>query len=165
MKSPELIGITKTQWPWSLSLLILLLMGCSRVPTSVSTYTNSLGMQFVRIDPGTFQMGESAAPLPDELVAPLSYPTLEELQDRFPLGDPKRFVITQSHVRNGDFDEKPMHSVRISKPFFIGVYEVTNVQYEQFDPYHRQLRGKMGFSSEDDEAVVFVSWTEARKFC
>jgi formylglycine-generating enzyme required for sulfatase activity len=122
-------------------------------------------MQFVRIDPGTFQMGESAAPLPDELVAPLSYPTLEELQDRFPLGDPKRFAITQSHVRNGDFDEKPMHSVRISRPFFIGVYEVTNVQYEQFDPYHRQLRGKMGFSSEDDEAVVFVSWTEARKFC
>ena len=40
----------------------------------------------------------------------------------------------------------------------MGVTEVTNAQYEQFDPQHRNLRGKLGFSQDDNEAVLFVSW-------
>ncbi len=150
---------------WAASLLILAaLWGCSRIPSD-PTYTNSIGMQFVRIEPGTFQMGENAAPLPDELVEPLTYPLREELKGRYPVGDPGRFAITVEHVRNGDFDEQPVHPVRISRPFYLGVHEVTNAQYEQFDPDHRLLRGKNGFSREDDEAVVFVSWEDARAFC
>ena len=43
--------------------------------------------------------------------------------------------------------------------------EVTNAQFEQFAPEHRQIRGKLGFSKDDDEAVVFVSWVEAVAFC
>ncbi len=65
----------------------------------------------------------------------------------------------------GDWDERPVHKVTIGKPFWMAVTEVTNAQYEQFDPEHRELRGKLGFSSQDDEAVVFVSWNEAAKFC
>ena len=49
-----------------------------------------------------------------------------------------------------------MHKVHISKPFKMGLTEVTNAQYELFCPEHKSLRGKNGFSSEDDEAVVFV---------
>jgi len=47
----------------------------------------------------------------------------------------------------------------------MGACEATNAQYEQFAPEHRELRGKLGFSKEDDEAVVFVSWDEAVAFC
>ena len=47
----------------------------------------------------------------------------------------------------------------------MAVAEVTNAQYERFDPEHRELRGKLGLSKMDDEAVVFVSWHEAVKFC
>lgn len=65
----------------------------------------------------------------------------------------------------GDWDERPVHTVRISRPFYLGATEVTNAQYEQFDPAHRELRGKLGFSKGDDEAVVFVDWHEARAFC
>ncbi|MCL4193783.1 MAG: formylglycine-generating enzyme family protein, partial [Thermoguttaceae bacterium] len=65
----------------------------------------------------------------------------------------------------GEWDERPAHQVTISRPLLIGATEVTNVQYEQFDPEHRRLRGKLGFSTEDDEAVVFVSWQEAMAFC
>ncbi len=64
-----------------------------------------------------------------------------------------------------DWDERPAHQVTISRPLLIGATEVTNAQYEQFDPEHRRLRGKLGFSTEDDEAVVFVSWQEAMAFC
>ncbi|HUT36393.1 MAG TPA: SUMF1/EgtB/PvdO family nonheme iron enzyme [Planctomycetota bacterium] len=65
----------------------------------------------------------------------------------------------------GEFDEKPVHKVTISRPFGLGSTEVTNAQYEQFDPEHRKLRGKLGFSKDDDEAVVFVSWEDAVAFC
>ena len=40
----------------------------------------------------------------------------------------------------------------------MGLTEVTNAQYELFCPEHKSLRGKNGFSSEDDEAVVFVTY-------
>lgn len=64
----------------------------------------------------------------------------------------------------GDRDEAPVHRVAISHSFFMSAYEVTNAQYEQFDPSHRALRGKLGFSKEDDEAVVFVDWHRAVAF-
>ena len=66
---------------------------------------------------------------------------------------------------DGDWDERPTHEVTISRPFWMGATEVTNVQYERFDPQHKPLRGKLGFSQEDDEAVVFVSWEQAVAFC
>src|SRR5262249_25519430 len=51
------------------------------------------------------------------------------------------------------------------KPFLLGVHEVTNAQYEQFDPEHKKLRGKDGVSNRDDEPVTFVTWQQAADFC
>jgi formylglycine-generating enzyme required for sulfatase activity len=65
----------------------------------------------------------------------------------------------------GDRDERPVHLVRISRLFWMSATEVTNAQYEQFDPDHRKLRGKRGLSKGDDEAVVSVSWHDAVAFC
>lgn len=64
-----------------------------------------------------------------------------------------------------NYDESPAHAVRISKFFNIAATEVTNAQYELFDPEHKKLRGKRGFSIEDDEAVIFVNYTETLAFC
>lgn len=64
-----------------------------------------------------------------------------------------------------DADENPVHRVTITYPFKMAVTEVTNAQYEAFDPAHKQLRGKFGFSKEDDEAVIFVDYKEAVAFC
>jgi len=105
----------------------------------LAAQTNSLGMKLVRIEPGSFMMGASPQPLPKEL-APKPY------------------------LQFGDFDERPAHPVRITQGIYVGATEVTNAQYEQFDPAHRQLRGKLGFSKAGDEAVVFVSWNDAVRF-
>lgn len=43
--------------------------------------------------------------------------------------------------------------------------EITNAQYEAFDPSHKALRGDGGFSTRDDEAVVNVSWNDAVQYC
>jgi len=116
------------------------------------TYTNSIGMQFVRIEQGTFTMGIDGTPLPPEITDNIARQKSWKEDER-------------PYLRNGDFDEYPPHKVTISRPFYAGVFEVTNAQYEQFDPEHRKLRGKLGFSKEDDEAVVFVSWHDAVAFC
>ncbi|MHC4647375.1 MAG: SUMF1/EgtB/PvdO family nonheme iron enzyme, partial [Planctomycetota bacterium] len=160
-----------------MAVSVLIMFGCGRrgrppqnsgpwkpLP-SEETYTNSIGMRFVRIAPGGFTMGRSPTPLPDELTKNLSYPARESLAARYPNGDPQKFVITIDHARTGDFDERPVHRVNITKPFFMGILEVTNEQYEKFDPSHSSMRGKNGFSSKDDEAVIFVNWHEARAFC
>ena len=43
--------------------------------------------------------------------------------------------------------------------------ELTNAQYEAFDPSHKAYRGYKGFSKADDEAVIMVSWEEADAYC
>ncbi len=77
--------------------------------------------------------------------------------------EPGEFLMGQA--AGGDWDERPVHKVRISQPFHMGAAEVTNAQYEQFDPSHRALRVKLGSSKGDDDAVVFVSWHDAVRFC
>ena len=47
----------------------------------------------------------------------------------------------------------------------MGATEVTNAQYEAFDPSHSTYRGYKGFSKADDEAVIMVSWEEAAAYC
>ena len=105
------------------------------------TYSNSLGMNLTKIEAGEFYLGFEGNTLPDALVG------------------------RETHRQNGDFDEHPAHKVKISQSFHISICQVTNAQYEQFDPEHRKLRGERGFSTGDDEAVVFVSWYDAVQFC
>jgi sulfatase modifying factor 1 len=64
-----------------------------------------------------------------------------------------------------DSDEAPAHEVKITREFWIGATEVTNAQYERFDPEHKKLRGKDGVSKADDEPVTFVTWHRAVAFC
>ena len=70
-----------------------------------------------------------------------------------------------SEGKGENMDEAPVHKVNISKPFRMGATEVTNAQYEQFRPEHKQLRGKDNVSTEDDDAVVNVSYQDAVDFC
>jgi len=100
--------------------------------TVLEGYTNSIGMEFVQLVPGSFMMGSSS----------------------------------------GDPDEEPVHQVTISNSFYMSVTEVTNAQYEQFDPCHSTYRAAQTYngqtvtmSSGDDEAVIYVSWEDANNFC
>ncbi|HPM81032.1 MAG TPA: SUMF1/EgtB/PvdO family nonheme iron enzyme [Candidatus Anammoximicrobium sp.] len=58
-------------------------------------------------------------------------------------------------------DEKPQHRVRITKPFYLGVYEVTQAEYQQVmgaNPSHFKESGETA-------PVEKVSWDEAVEFC
>ena len=95
--------------------------------SSKDIYTNSLGMQFVSVEPDSFRMGIGKTPLPSELTD-----DTPQKQSRKPDQRP--------YLCNGDFDEYPQHMVTITQPFQVSSYQVTNIQYEQFDPTHRVSR-------------------------
>jgi len=109
-----------------LSLVSLSTYACGAEGQSgAETFTNSLGMKMVRVEPGTFMMGSE----------------------------------------DGEWDEGPVHRVSVSRPFFMAATEVTNAQFEQFDPAHKGLRNRHGLSSDDQEAVIYVTWHQAAAFC
>ncbi|MHC4193497.1 MAG: formylglycine-generating enzyme family protein, partial [Planctomycetota bacterium] len=140
---------SRSVMPFALALLMFLTQTvamAAKLPES-GEYTNSIGMKLVRIKPGTFQMGQLKTPLPSEIL---------------PIFRGRGLFDT---LNVGDYDEKPTHTVKITGPFYMAVCEVTNAQYEQFDPGHRKLRGKEGFSVKDNEAVTFVNWHDAMAFC
>ena len=59
----------------------------------------------------------------------------------------------------GDPDEKPVHKVIISKPFYLGKYEVTQAQWQEVmgtNPSH--------FKGDPNRPVERVSWKMAQEF-
>jgi formylglycine-generating enzyme required for sulfatase activity len=110
-------------------------------PAGSSADVNSIGIRLVAVPAGSFQMGQEG-PQSDYLLSK----------------HPEKFD-------DADWDEKPVHRVTISKPFLMGATEVTNAQYEQFDPGHAGIRRTAACSKADDEPVVEVTWNDAVKFC
>ena len=62
-------------------------------------------------------------------------------------------------------NELPLHKVRITKPFYLGKYEVTNAQYRYFERSHDSGRQRGRSLNAPDQPVVQVSWYQAAAFC
>jgi formylglycine-generating enzyme required for sulfatase activity len=58
-------------------------------------------------------------------------------------------------ARGARSDEEPVHLVRFSRPFYIGVFPVTEDQYKRFSPRGRSSK----------IPATEVSWHTARQFC
>ena len=71
---------------------------------------NSLGMKFVLVPAGEFMMGSDESP--------------EALAQAYPQYGRERFAQLG--------DEAPVHKVRITRPFYLGQYEVTVGQFKRF---------------------------------
>lgn len=69
--------------------------------------------------------------------------------------------IMGSDANEASPNEQPLTPVRLSR-YYISQFPITNAQYEQFDPQHRQKRIACG---ADDHPVVHVSSIEALNFC
>ena len=97
---------------------------------------NSVGMALVPIPAGEFQMG-SPPPKPE---------------------DSKKTPARKNEP------SQPRHTVTITKPFMIGVCEVTQAQYEAVmgaRPWEEQPLVEHGAS----HAATYVSWDDAVEFC
>ncbi|MBI3853514.1 MAG: formylglycine-generating enzyme family protein [Verrucomicrobia bacterium] len=60
----------------------------------------------------------------------------------------------------------PGHRVTLTKPYFLGAFEVSNKEYELFDPAHKKKRPKyQRRRGGENHPVEPVTWQEAQKFC
>jgi formylglycine-generating enzyme required for sulfatase activity len=100
--------------------------------TPAEPFVNSLGMRMIPIRPGAFRMGETN-PTPPELKG-------------------------ESYLKQGDYDEAPVHDVAITQPFLMAETEVTVDQYRQFDPTFQGDPFYAPYASG-------ISWTRAAAFC
>lgn len=105
------------------------------VKADPASFVNSLGMKLVRIPAGEFLMGSAEA-------------TPAELLGQDPV------------LPGGDYDEKPVHKVRISYDFYISETEVTAAQFARFRFDHQDLSPASPFATgmSWDDAVAFCQW-------
>lgn len=76
----------------------------------------------------------------------------------------KLLPVKMKHFIIGDENlQQTRYNVKFSHSLFISAYEITNIQYEQFDPAHKQERDNV--SNDDMHPVIIVSWYDALKFC
>lgn len=135
-------------------------------------YENSIGMKFVLIPPGEFDMGSTEA----EVAKLLEQAKTTKLW---------RWYNQRLSI------EAPRHRVRITKPFWLGAYEVTRGQFRRFvdvrgykteaerdgnggiemvdgqwkqDPSYVWDRAP-GFEQSDDYPVVNVTYSDLTAFC
>ncbi|HEY3969633.1 MAG TPA: SUMF1/EgtB/PvdO family nonheme iron enzyme [Planctomycetaceae bacterium] len=112
-------------------------------------WTNSIGMKFVLIPPGEFTMGA----------------TLPEIEEAIKYaGDPHWAECFRS--------EAPQHEVILTQPFYLGVYEVRQKEYETVmgkNPSHFAGTGggKDAVAGLDTQnhPVELVSWNDTAEFC
>ena len=113
-------------------------------------YENSIGMKFVLIPPGEFLMGST----PEEFEAALVAAGEDE--------------YWKEHIRS----EAPQHQVILTQPIYLGVHEVTQVQFEKIigqNPSHFAATGAgkeavVGLDTTN-HPVEMVSWNDAAEFC
>jgi formylglycine-generating enzyme required for sulfatase activity len=106
---------------------LMCVFGESSAQSAEKTHTNSIGMEFVLISPGTFTMGA---------------------------GDGEK-----KGEKKAD-DEIPAHQVRISKPFYLGKFEVTQGQWEAVMGSRSNPSNFNGRSNP----VEMVSWDNVQEF-
>lgn len=141
-------------------LLLLLLLATPVVKifaqeSMQSTFTNSIGMEFVLIEPGSmvvgkFQptVGKYVPPQPDK-------PTIK--------------VLPRSAYKEAEKMAKeaamPGFSVTIDQPYYIGKFEVTQEQWEKvMGDNPSAFQGKWGTENPKNHPVESISWKDAQAF-
>lgn len=105
---------------------------------SIEFFTNSIGMDFIRIKSGQYRAENGIR----ETYANNKFYRAKHIKDK-----PTPALIT------------------ISRDFYLGAFEVTNQQFEIFDPAHQQLRPEYQRGSDgDNHPVEPVTWQQAQLY-
>lgn len=102
-------------------------------PSNSELVTNSVGMKLKLIPAGEFVMGADV--------------------------DPNDRVTVEANLR-ANADPSPRHRVRITQPFYLGVYEVTQEEFERVTG-----RNPSQYRGEANLPVESVSWFDAVDYC
>jgi len=119
---------------------------------SVSTLLTGLAL----VTTAATALSDDAAEQPVELTDSLGMKFRLIPAGEFVMGSPRDW-------KHRGRDEGPQHKVRIAKPFYLGVYEVTQGEWKKTmgtEPW----KGKEYVQKDDANAASFVSWNDAKAF-
>lgn len=126
-------------------LSFLLFFIAAKVVAQSPTYSNSFGMQFVFIKPGSMVVGKFQ-------------PTVGKVDFE---GKPLPEKMVRAAEQMAQQDAMPGFSVAIQKPFYMGVYEVTQEQWQ------RVMGNNPAVFKNDSSAnkpVENITWNNAQAF-
>ncbi len=141
---------------WFVMLWLVMLAGCGcwfsdvgRAEEPLREFTNSIGMKLTLIPAGQFAMGSGKTH--DELL---------------------KLVTVYAGVDRLMQYEFPQHTVRITRPFYLGTTEVTQGQWERVmgtRPWTERPQAKESAAFGErwgaDFPAIWVNWDEAQEFC
>ena len=102
---------------------------------------------------------------PTKTPIPTNTPTKQPIQAVYP----DMVLVEAGSFQMGSTDgyahEQPVHTVLISKPFYIAKYEVTFEEYDCFcDDTHRSMPDDRGWG-RGNQPVIHVDWNDAVAYC
>ncbi len=122
--------------------------------TDYLALTNMIGMEFVRIEPGTMIVGRV------QLTCP-SPPDARQVDESLRWTD-EDFELCQALVRR---DAKPGFLVTIQQPYYLGKYEVTQGQWKKVMGTNPSFfKADKVEGDADQHPVEGVSWEQAQDF-
>jgi len=82
------------------------------------------------------------------------------------------FLMGSPQTEHGRHDDETQHEVKITKPFYLGIHEVTQAQYAKImgrNPSHFSPKGQGKDRVKEKDTKVLpvenVTWLEAKEFC
>jgi formylglycine-generating enzyme required for sulfatase activity len=79
--------------------------------------------------------------------------------------NPGRFSMGASRREQGRRANEVRYAVRLTRPFYLGTYELTNAQFREFQPRHSSGIVRRASLDLDNLPVVKVTWEQAARFC
>ena len=78
---------------------------------------------------------------------------------------PGTFVMGASRREQGRRSNETLRKIILEKPFYMGIKEVTNREFREFQPGHESGSVARHSLNRDDLPVVRVTWEQAALFC
>ncbi len=148
------MGSNSTRWGSSAfgwGIFLLPLLAFSQPPT----FTNSIGIEFVLIQPGRMTVGRFQPPIP---VAPPASAAM----GRGVGWSQQEYALATELIKQ---DARPGFPVTISRPFYIGKFEVTQGQWKQvMGSNPSAFQGGAVQDNADQHPVEQVTWQAAQQF-
>ncbi len=133
--------------------MVLTVISANNLPAQDTLYTNLIGMQFVRIQPGTFMMGMFHPP----------FPRPEQFK-----GKPENEYSKKEYRKAEKLARKAIHKsfpVTIPHAFYIGKYEVTQEQWTRIMNSNPSIfQGTRLTTDPKNHPVENVTWQMVQEF-
>ena len=100
----------------------------------------------------------AATPNPEGLLAAANGYTLKLIR-------PQAFTMGSSRRQQGRRPNETLRQIDLKRPFYMGIHEVTNAQFQQFQSDHRSGSVKGQRLNAPQQPVVRVTWQQAALFC